>query len=145
MKSIITKFLVLNILLIIILFIFKLMSNNNVFHFSNTNLFEADNVNSFIIEVEPIYDGFGVYYYEIELENGECKYYHNSGYINNQIELINKKKLTDQEIIKLRELISKASVATYLDQGNNNYYKISNGKYIYTINEVQDLEQILEK
>ncbi len=143
MRSGVIRFFIFLIIIIVIIFIVNLLYKNNVFNFSNLELFEPDNINTFRIDVEQVSDNYDELYYNVDLEKGEFKYYRNSGMIDNNIELINYMKLTEQEITRLKDLINNASQE--LPQGTVNYYKISNNKYIYTLDMMTELENILGK
>ena len=143
MRSGVIRFFIFLIIIIVIIFIVNLLYKNNVFNFSNLELFEPNNINTFRIDVEQVSDNYDELYYNVDLEKGEFKYYRNSGMIDNNIELINYMKLTEQEIMRLKDLINNASQE--LPQGTVNYYKISNNKYIYTLDMMTELENILGK
>lgn len=143
MRSGVIRFFIFLIIIIAIIFIVNLLYKNNVFNFSNLELFEPDNINTFRIDVEQVSDNYDELYYNVDLEKGESKYYRNNGMIDNNIELINYMKLTEQEITRLKDLINNASQE--LPQGTVNYYKISNNKYIYTLDMMTELENILGK
>ena len=143
MRSGVIRFFIFLIIIIVIIFIVNLLYKNNVFNFSNLELFEPDNINTFRIDVEQVSDNYDELYYNVDLEKGESKYYRNSGMIDNNIEFINYMKLTEQEITRLKDLINNASQE--LPQGTVNYYKISNNKYIYTLDMMTELENILGK
>lgn len=143
MRSGVIRFFIFLIIIIVIIFIVNLLYKNNVFNFSNLELFEPDNINTFRIDVEQVSDNYDELYYNVDLEKGESKYYRNNGMIDNNIELINYMKLTEQEITRLKDLINNASQE--LPQGTVNYYKISNNKYIYTLDMMTELENILGK
>ena len=143
MRSGVIRVFIFLIIIIVIIFIVNLLYKNNVFNFSNLELFEPDNINTFRIDVEQVSDNYDELYYNVDLEKGESKYYRNNGMIDNNIELINYMKLTEQEITRLKDLINNASQE--LPQGTVNYYKISNNKYIYTLDMMTELENILGK
>ena len=52
MRSGVIRFFIFLIIIIVIIFIVNLLYKNNVFNFSNLELFEPDNINTFRIDVE---------------------------------------------------------------------------------------------